>query len=168
MTWHRRWLGVLVCASFTLSSACAATIDRKSGPRIVGRIDRSDENQLFVTTPADDRYTVERSDIVAIDHPGKLSMWLGAGGLLAGAGLTALGLHAASGTENCTTNCPSGFVGIVGAMGIVMILESLPFLIGGYRVYSRSVAAAAMPPLRVPMQPSLPTLPPPGAGMAAP
>jgi len=166
MTRHRRWLGVLVAASLAFSSACAATIDRKSGPRILGRIDRSDENQLFVTTPEDDRYTVERSDIVAIDHPGKLSMWTGSGFLAMSLGMFALASVAPSncGSQGCMIN-PRGAAIF---FGVGIMIESLPFLIGGYSVYSRSVSAAAMPPLRAPMATGLPTLPPPGAGMAYP
>jgi hypothetical protein len=59
-----------------------ASINRKSGPRVVGHIDRSDETLRFIITQDDERYTIERSDILAIDHPGKLSMGIG-GGLMA-------------------------------------------------------------------------------------
>jgi len=71
-----------------LSSACStsAAVERRSGPTIVGTIEASGANRLYLTTGENERYWAERSDITDIGHPGKIGTFVGGKLILLGAG----------------------------------------------------------------------------------
>jgi len=69
------------------SSACYryASIERRSVPALQARIDRSDRENLFVTTSDGQEQTVSRAEVVNISHPGKIRLTTGI--LIASAGV---------------------------------------------------------------------------------
>jgi len=111
-----------------------ATIHRRTGPNLYASIDRSDPSTLYVTTPAADRYRVERSDIVDIDHPGKGAVWVGLGLATLG-GLT---WWLTGRAEN-----PSGFIGIPRFFAVSFIVIGVPTAVGGAASYTMSREKAA-------------------------
>jgi hypothetical protein len=55
-----------------------ATITRRSDPPIEARIDRSDTESLFLTSPDGEHFSVKRSEVTDIDHPGNVHATVGA------------------------------------------------------------------------------------------
>jgi hypothetical protein len=130
----------------TLAVGCStsAAIERRDGPTIVGRIDRSDENRLYVSTSEDERF--------AIDHPGKIGMVIG--GITGGIGLGFLALSQLL-PDNCAGHTGPGPCweqrGISAFFGVAHLLVGLPVLLGNLAVSNRSRSAAAPPrPLEPP------------------
>jgi hypothetical protein len=143
---RHRGAGILAFAAL-LSSACGgcsqnARISRMRGPAIVGHIDRSDRDNLYVTNLDGARYVVERSDIVDVKHPGGSEAL---GGLLGTAACSLLlwVSYAHSDPKN-----ESGFVGIPRAMAALGIAFSVPVTLafGSSYLGSRVAAGSSAPP----------------------
>jgi hypothetical protein len=74
----RQEVALVLLLALVQGCSTSAAIERKSGPTVVGRIDYSDANRLYVTGDDDGRYSIERADVANIDHPGKIGMVVGA------------------------------------------------------------------------------------------
>jgi hypothetical protein len=124
-----------------LASACApiAAIERRSGPTIVGRIDRSDAERLYVTVPNGGRYTVERTDVVDIDHPGGVTFAIGT--VCGGAGLGLLAVAPLIGDEAFVVR------NMAYAAAVGYLACAIPTLLASFSLWSRSRQAAEPPPL---------------------
>jgi len=70
---------VVIALLSGLTSACStsAAVERRNGPTLVGTIEASDANRLYLTMGENERYWVDRSDITDIDHPGKIGVSVG-------------------------------------------------------------------------------------------
>jgi hypothetical protein len=136
----------LLAATSAAGCATSATIDRRTGPTVVGRIDRSDAERLYVTTDVD-RYTVERRDVVAIQHPGRVGRILG--GITTGIGVGFLLLAPLA--HDCDRSDPNDpricwdLRTMAIGMGVLHLLVGLPIWLRNSAVLSRSQAAAALP-----------------------
>ena len=124
-------------------SACfpTALIKRRSGPTIEARIDRSDNEKLYLTTVGGQKYTVDRSDVEDIDHPGNVLLTTG----IVTAALSTLmlvgGLAAScSGQGSCEGPAAAKMVLILG--GANFLSYSIPLMLVGGITYSDSVKAA--------------------------
>jgi hypothetical protein len=130
-----------VLAALLGGCSTSAVIERRNGPTVIGVIDASDGNRLFVSADDGPRFAIERGDIVDIDHPGRRNKI--AGGLLTGGGFGLLGL-----AFIIPDNCPRDAVDCLGApaaaaiVGISALLVGLPLWIRGIVVNDRSRAAA--------------------------
>ena len=111
-----------------------ATIHRRGGPNLDAVIDGADQRALYVTTTVADRYLVERTDVVEIDHPGKPAVLAGLGCVAAGAFTWWLTTKA----EN-----PSGFIGIPRAFAAMGIIIGVPLALDGLGSYTHSRMKAA-------------------------
>jgi hypothetical protein len=129
MPTQTRWRGLLLCALALCACTTTATIQRRTGPTLQATIDGSDRTALYVTTPAAERYLVQRSDVVDIAHPGKDLMVVGLGAIAAGGLLWALTLQAQN---------PSGFIGIPRAFAAGGIAIGLPLTVDGAASYLHS------------------------------
>jgi hypothetical protein len=128
----------------------SAAIERRSGPTIVGRIDYSDTNRLYVTGDDNGRYSIERSDVANIAHPGKIGTVVGA--IISGVGVGFLLLAPLA--PDCSSRDPThgpdcwNLRAISAAIGIGYLIAGLPILIGNMAVHSRSTAALSTRPLQ--------------------
>jgi hypothetical protein len=128
----------------------SAAIERRSGPTMVGRIDYSDANRLYVTGDDDGRYSIERSDVANIDHPGKIGMVVGA--IISGVGVGFLLLAPLA--HDCSSREPTqgpecwNLRAISAAIGIGYLLAGLPILIGNLAVHARSTSALTTRPIQ--------------------
>jgi hypothetical protein len=122
----------------------SAAIERRNGPTIVGRIDRSDAHRLYVTGDDDQRYAIERRDVVDIDHPGKIGRVVG--GITTGVGGFFLAL--APFATDCSSREPGAgpdcwnLRAMAITIGIGYLLVGLPILLRNVSVLARSRAAA--------------------------
>jgi len=123
------------------NSACStsASIERRNGPTVAGRIDASDANRLYLDAGEDERYWVDRSDIISIDHPGKVGMFVSAG--LGAAGVGLLGISPFL-NNDCISDCFSSQRGFAIFAGAAALISGLPVLLVNLRNHRRSVAAA--------------------------
>jgi hypothetical protein len=157
-----RWkVGLMLLLTLAEGCSTSAAIERRSGPTIVGHIDSSDANWIYVTGDDDGRYRIERSDVADIDHPGKIGTVVGA--IISGFGASFLLLAPLA--PDCSSRDPShgpdcwNLRAISAAIGVAYLLVGAPILIRNMIVHSRSVAATTLPP---PPPPPLPArLPPP-------
>jgi hypothetical protein len=131
-------LGVLVWGCST-----SAAIERRSGPTVVGRIDYSDAGQLYLTTRNDERFAIERADVVYVDHPGKIGMVIGAVTSGVGLGFLAVSpfLRDGCGPDYSSPSPCWNLRAISATIGIGYLLAGVPILLGNLAVYSRSQAA---------------------------
>ena len=100
----------LVLLAFLGACVSTATITRRSGPTLEACIDRSDQDKVYVSATDGKHYAVDRSDIVDVDHPGKLLMTMG----LVSAGLGLLTLL--GGVLTYTSSAPQSDERMVGGM----------------------------------------------------
>jgi hypothetical protein len=149
----------LVCLT---SSACFryARIERRSSAALEARIDRSDNETIFVTTSEGQEQAISRSDVVDEDHPGKVRLTTGMLMVAGGAAMFIYGLvhqPCGVGTDVCDYS------------GKVMaIVFAVPLLVGGGALatsggltYHNSVTAAkpsSVVPSAQAMRHSLPRL----------
>jgi hypothetical protein len=144
------------------SSACFrnARIERQSAPTLEAQIDRSDSENLFVTSSEGQEQSISRADVVDIDHPGKIRLATGMMSTTGGAALLIYGLVHQPCTRGVDTCDYSG--------NLMAIVSAIPLLVGGVVLaasggltYHRSVAASnpspAIPSTQA-MQHSLPRL----------
>jgi len=135
----------------------SAAIERRSGPPIVGRIDYSDADRLYVSGDDDQRYAIDRWDVVDIDHPGKIGRVVG--GITTGVGGFFLAL--APFARDCSSRDPNSgpdcwnLRAMAITVGIGYALVGLPILVRNVVVLSRS-RAAAKPPESPPRRSPLP------------
>ena len=141
----RQKVALVLLVAFVEGCSTSAAIERRSGPTVVGRIDYSDANRLYITGDDDGRYSIERSDVANIDHPGKIGTIIGA--ITSGVGVGFLLLAPLA--PNCTSRDPThgpdcwNLRAISAAIGIGYLIAGLPILIGNLAVHSRSKAASA-------------------------
>jgi hypothetical protein len=156
---RHRVVAVVPLCSLLLSASCSttATIDRRDGFPFEGRIDRSDQGAVYLDEGNGSILRVDRREITDIDHPGNVSMTVGAiATLLFGSAL------ASSSAHDARFESPERAYAL-GAVGLGLLIW------GGYYYYrSRSAARAyeeAPVYVRVPSRPAeLPQLPLPDAG----
>lgn len=140
----RQYVAPLLVAILLEGCSTSAAIERRSGPTVVGRIDRSDTNRLYVTGDDDQRYAIERWDVVDIDHPGKIGRVVG--GITTGVGGFFLAL--APFATDCSSREPGAgpdcwnLRAMALTIGIGYLLVGVPILVRNAIVLSRSRAAA--------------------------
>lgn len=152
----------LLCAT---SSACYgyASIERRSAPTLEARIDRSNEESLFVTPNEGQEQTVSRADVVDISHPGKVRLTTGTMIAAAGAALLIYGLvHNPCAGGNPGDSCEEAFANLVwiqGGLGMLVGGAALATT-GGFAYYNSVTAAKPSPalPSTQAMRNSLPRL----------
>ena len=132
-------------AALAAGCSTSAAIERRTGPTLVGRIDSSDGSRLYLTTDQDQRYAIERADVVSIDHPGKIGMVVGAVPTGVGLGFLAMApfLH---GPCNSPEQAPCWDLRALAVFaGLTYLVIGVPIVIGNLTVYSRSRSAATAP-----------------------
>ena len=152
----------LLCAA---CSACYgyASIERRSGPTLEARIDRSNEETLFVTSNEGQELTVSRDDVVDIAHPGKVRLTTGTMLAAAGAALLIYGLvHDPCPGAKPGDSCEEAFgnlMWIQGGLGMLVGGAALATT-GGFAYYNSVTAANPSPalPSTQAMRNSLPRL----------
>ena len=146
----RQVVALVLLVALVEGCSTSAAIERRNGPTIVGRIDSSDANRLYVTGDDDGRYSIERSDVANIDHPGKIGMVVGA--IISGVGVGFLLLAPLA--HDCSSREPTqgpdcwNLRAISTAIGIGYLLAGLPILIGNLAVHARSTAALTTRPIQ--------------------
>ncbi len=130
----------IVAASLVLAMGCSNTaiVHRRSGTPITAKIDRSDDEALYVSTPPGSSYRIERRDVSDIDHPGNVVATIGLSLLAASIGLWSL--TGQSDNYNNNEN-GSGFVALPKIFALECLVIGLPMSIFGGAVYVRSVGA---------------------------
>jgi len=131
----------LVCGATTACST-AASFERRSGPTMVGTIEASDANRLYLAAGENEHYWVERSDITDIDHPGKTGIFAGGGLILFGGGLLAMSPFL---DNDCVSDCFLSRRGLAFFAGVSALVTGLPVLLANLNRYRRSRAAAELP-----------------------
>jgi hypothetical protein len=144
---NRQAVALALVVALATGCSTSAAIERRSGPTIVGRIDRSDADRIYVTTAGDERFAVERTDVVGIDHPGRIGMIVGAVPIGIGLGFLAMSpfLRDGCGADYSSPSPCWNLRAIAAAIGIGYLLAGVPILLGNLSVNSRSKAAAAPP-----------------------
>lgn len=130
------------------SCSTMAAIERSNGPTMEARIDGSDNERLYVTDGKNARYAVYRSDIVAIDHPGRAGMTTGA--ILLGGAATAFALAPVIEHYENKNGWRLDLIAVF--YGVCLVAAGLPPLLYGLAIRTRSQEAA-----RVRMQAPVPT-----------
>ena len=127
-----------------LSSACStsAAVERRSGPTLVGTIEASDANRLYLTMGENERYWVDRSDITDIDHPGKTGTTVGSMLIVLGGGLLALSPFL---SNDCVSDCFLSRRGLALFVGVPTLVTGISVLLTNLAHHRRSVAAAEPP-----------------------
>jgi hypothetical protein len=115
-----------------LAGSCSstATVERRDGPPTEGRIERSDEDGLYLSDDQGRILRLDRRQVADIDHPGNVCMTVGA--VITTLFVSALASKEASGGEFVSP----GRTYAIGGVGVAMSLW------GGYWYY-RSVSAAS-------------------------
>lgn len=157
----RQTIALIVLVVLVEGCSSSATIVRRSGPPIVGRIDYSDKHQLFVSGDDDGRYSIERADVVSIDHPGHFGTVLGSISSGVGVGFLLLAPLASDCSSRDPTHGPDCWnvraLSIV--MGVTYLVVGVPILFNSLADHARSTAAATIP--QPPLQPFPARLSPP-------
>jgi hypothetical protein len=130
-----------------LGSACStsAAVERRSGPALVGTIETSDANRLYLAMGENERYWVERSDITDVDHPGKTGIYVGSSVIVLAGGLLALSPFL---SNDCVSDCFMSRSGLALFVGVPALVTGISVLLTNLAHYRRSVAAAAPPSTR--------------------
>jgi hypothetical protein len=136
-----RFLALLLMMSGGLSCSTLAGIDRRTGPSLEARIDFSDEQRLYVTEYTGAHYTVERSDVVAIHHPGTPTLVIGT--IVSSIG--ALVLAMAPVIKHYQDDNDVDFAAIAALEGVGCLVVGMFNLVHGLAVRSRSQRAAEIP-----------------------
>ena len=138
------YVALFLVAALVEGCSTSAAIERRNGPTVIGRIDHSDANRLYVTGDDDQRYAIERADVVDIDHPGKIGRVVG--GITTGVGGFFLAL--APFATDCSSRAPGAgpdcwnLRAMALTIGIGYLLVGVPILVRNIAVLSRSRAAA--------------------------
>jgi hypothetical protein len=128
--------GLLVATALASLGGCGttATITRMDGTKVEAHITGGDTQKLYIEEDGD-TFTVPRSEVRDVSHPGNAATIVGA--ILAGYGV----LNIAVGAPMC------GEKGAAFCTGVVLPeLVGLPMLIWGIATHASSVSAAATPP----------------------
>jgi hypothetical protein len=135
---------VVIALLSGLTSACStsAAVERRNGPTLVGTIEASDANRLYLTMGENERYWVDRSDITDIDHPGKIGVSVGRNLILLGGGLLALSPFL---SNDCVSDCFLSRRGLAIFVGVPTLVTGISVLLTNLAHYRRSVAAAEPP-----------------------
>ena len=129
-----------------LSCSTMASIERRSGPTMEARIDGSDSVRLYVTDADDARYSIDRSDIVEIQHPGRPAMTTGA--ILLAAAATSFALTPLLDRADNGMAIRLDVIAIL--LGVSFVTASIPPLLYGLGINMRSREAAKVR-LRAPL-----------------
>jgi hypothetical protein len=147
------------------SSACYgyASIERRSAPILEALIERSDEENLFVTLSEGQEQTVNRADVVDIAHPGKVRLTTGMMIAAAGVSLLIYGLvHNPCSGGNPGDSCEEAILNLFWIEGGVSMIVGGGVLAttGGFTYYNSVTAAKPSPaiPSRQAIRHSLPRL----------
>jgi hypothetical protein len=107
------------------SSACFryARIERRSSTTLEARIDRSDSETISVTSSEGQEQTISRSDVVDIDHPGKVRLTTGVLMVAGGAAMLLYGL--------VHQPCSGGGDACDYSGKVIAIVSAVPLLAGG-------------------------------------
>jgi hypothetical protein len=141
-------LGLAIALLCLASSACFryARIERRSSTALEARIDRSDSERIFVTSSEGHGQTISRSDVVDIDHPGKIRLTTGTLMVVGGAAMLLSGL--------LHQPCSGGGDVCDYSWKVNAIIYAIPLLAGGGVLatsggltYYKSVTAAAPSPV---------------------
>jgi hypothetical protein len=158
--------GVVALVCLTSSSCYGyASIERRSGPTVEARIDRSDSENLYVTLEGGaQQQTLSRADVLDISHPGKAPLATGVMIAVAGASMLVYGLvhQSCSGARTPQEDCGFDLEKLMWIQGgaLVLLAGGSIATAGGF-AYHNSVTAAEAPlvsPSRQAMQRSLPRL----------
>jgi hypothetical protein len=130
----------IVAIAVAVGPSCStmAAIERGNGPTLEARIDGSDSDRLYVTDGQNTRYAVFRSDIVAIDHPGRAGMLTGT--ILLGGGAAAFALAPAIEHYEDKSGWRWDLVSVF--YGVCLVAAGLPPLLYGLATRMRSQEAA--------------------------
>ncbi|HEX7508920.1 MAG TPA: hypothetical protein VF550_19260 [Polyangia bacterium] len=132
---------VVLALLLGLSTACStsAAVERRSGPPLVGTIEDSDANRLYLTLGENERFWVERSDITEIDHPGKTGTVVG--GILIPMGVGFL-VWSPFLSNECQYDCFLSRRGFAIFAGVSALVSGIPVLLSNLNRFQRSRAAA--------------------------
>lgn len=127
---------LIAAASLVVAVGCSnmALIQRRNGSPLTAKIDRSDEDAFYVTTPPDSRYRIERGDVIDFDHPGNVIATIGLSLLITSIALWSL-------ASEGDGNNGSGFVALPKIFALECLVAGLPMSLYGGAVYLRSVGA---------------------------
>jgi hypothetical protein len=144
----RQAVALVLLVAVLEGCSSSATIERRNGPTIEGRIDYSDANHLYVTGDDDARTSIERSDVANIHHPGKIGTVFGA--IISGVGVGFLLLAYTPSSSADPGHGPdySNLRALSAAVGVSYLITGLPILIANLAVHARSTSAAATPSLQ--------------------
>lgn len=151
ITLHLLAQASIVAIMVAVGPSCStmAAIERGNGPILEARIDGSDSDRLYVTDSENARYAVYRSDIVAIDHPGRAGMITGT--ILLGGGATAFALAPVLEHYEDKSGWRWDLVSVF--YGVCLAAAGLPPLLYGLATRMRSQEAARVR-TQAPVQPS--------------
>jgi hypothetical protein len=134
----------------SLATGCgtSAAIERSDGTTLVGKIEGSDRDWLYVSPSDGERYAVDRANITRIDHPGRTGMILGT--IPIGVGLSFLAVSPFL-RSNCGDNYSSpspcwNLQAMAVAAGLSYVLVGLPIVLVSYVRNHRSKMAATPVP----------------------
>jgi hypothetical protein len=139
-----RMVAISSIAALLAGCSTSAAIERRNGSVVYGHIDYSDEQRLYVTDEDGRRVGLERSDVVDIDHPGRIGRTVG--GITTGVGFGILMLTPLA--RACSTPGPEDpsvcwdLQPLVLTFGIGVLLVGVPVLVRNLAALSRSRAAA--------------------------
>lgn len=109
---------------------------------MVGTIESSDTNRLYLAVVEGERHWIERSDVTDIEHPGVI-------GTIGGAILTTLGVGFLAWApflrNDCPYDCMASNRGLAIVAGAATLLSGVPVMISNLKRYRRSRAAAEPP-----------------------
>jgi hypothetical protein len=126
-------LALALIASLALGCNTSATIERRSGPAIVGTIEPSDASRLRAIGDRESWF-LDRRDVVHIRHPGAIGVYADLVAILGGTALFAV--------EGERSNYG------LAVLGFGVVLVAAPLWLFDMAVYARSVAAARPAPAR--------------------
>jgi hypothetical protein len=132
---------VMLAVMLGLSTACStsALVERRSGPPLVGTIEASDANRLYLTSGENERYWVERSDITDIDHPGKTGIVVGGMLIPMGVGFVAWSPFL---SNECPSDCFLSRRGFAIVAGVSAVVSGIPVLLSNLYRFRRSRVSA--------------------------
>jgi len=148
---HRVRKGITVAILVSLATSCgsSAVIERTDGTTLVGRIEGSDQNRLYVTPSEGERYAVDRASIERIDHPGRAGMIFSTIPIGIGVGFLAVSPFLRSDCgDNYSSPSPCwNLQAMAVTTGLLYVLAGLPVLLVSYAHNHRSKVAATPAPL---------------------
>jgi hypothetical protein len=151
--------GITVAILVSLATGCStsAAIERTDGTTLVGKIEGSDQDRLYVSPSEGEHYAVDRTSIARIDHPGRGGMILGTIPIGIGVGFLAVSplLRSNCGDHDTSPSPCWNLQAMAVATGLSYLLVGLPILLVSYVHNHRSKQAATPAPAGI--RPLVPT-----------